>query len=133
VTGPGLATGDQPVDPRQIQPVERPKQRLGRDEPHRGRHATQIVGAFHKSPVLDAHAHPHVCRPGQRRRKRSQALVALGEDLERVVFGVTITSKIARRKPSGMSSWKRSLIEFTKIMRGRRHRNGRSSLAGHNR
>ncbi len=46
---------------------------------------------------------------------------------------LTMTSKTARRKSSGMSSWNRSLIEFTKIIRERRQRNGCSSLAGHKR
>ena len=83
----GLAAGDQPVDAGEVQPVERAEQRLGGDEPHRGRHLAQVVGAVHEAPVLDRHAHPDVRRPGERGGELREPLVALGQDLEGVLFG----------------------------------------------
>jgi hypothetical protein len=46
---------------------------------------------------------------------------------------MTITSKISRGYSNGISSWKRSLIELTKIIRGRRQRSGCSTRAGQRR
>ncbi len=41
-----------------------------------------------------------------------------------------MTAKTCRMKISGTPSWKRSLIELTKIRRGRFHDNGSSSFSG---
>ena len=49
----GLAAGDQPVDPVEVEALERAEQWLGADEAHGGRHVAQAVGAMHEAAVLD--------------------------------------------------------------------------------
>ena len=75
--------------PVEVEPVERPEQRLGRDEAHGRRHLAQVVGAMHEAAVLDR------SRPSRRSvghgsvgRELGQALVALREDLEGVLVGL---------------------------------------------
>jgi len=45
-------------------------------------------------------------------------------------FASAITEKTSSMNENGTSSWKRSLMELTKIMRGRRQRSGWSSRSG---
>src|ERR1700684_1604514 len=87
--GAGLAAGDEPVDARQVESFERPEQRLGRDEPHRGIDLAQIVGAVNEAAVLDRDPDPDVRVPVQHWRKLGQPLVALGQDLERMPVGLS--------------------------------------------
>jgi hypothetical protein len=48
------------VDPAQVN-----LERLGRDEPDRGRHFAKSLGALRLSTMLDRHTNPHIARPRQ--------------------------------------------------------------------
>ena len=52
------------VDPAQVN-LERPEERLGRDEPDCGRHLAKSVGAPRLSTMLDRRPDPHIARPRQ--------------------------------------------------------------------
>ena len=111
--------------PVRSRPSSGPSSGSARDEPDRRRHLAQVVGAVDEAPVLDRDAHPDVRRPLEPRRKLGEALVALREDLERVpVASRHHLEDLLDEARAGSSSWKRSLIELTKIIRGRRHRSG---------
>ncbi len=68
VIASGFTAGDHPVDAVEVHRNERPEQRLGREEPDRGRDAPQVVQADELIRGLDRDAHPHVRRPRQERR-----------------------------------------------------------------
>src|SRR3954447_19646869 len=80
----GFATGDQPVDPVETEPVQGPKKWFGRNESHCGVDLPEIVSPLYEPPVLDGDSDPDVRKPGKRRGEFGQPLVPLRKDLERV-------------------------------------------------
>ena len=118
--GPTLAARDEPVDARQVEPFERTEQRLGRDEPHRRRNAPQrrrrgarSDGSRSSTPIQTFIGH---AASGASSASRSWRLVRIWNTCR---SARRITSNTSAMYSSGMSSWKRSLIELTKIVRGR--------------
>jgi hypothetical protein len=76
-----FAAGDQPVNVGQVDAVERPKQWLGRDEPHCGRKAAEVIDRFNCSRPFDANPHPDVRRPLQLVGNARKAKRAFRQDL----------------------------------------------------
>src|SRR4051794_38536847 len=79
-----LAAGDKPIDPVEVQAFEWPEQRLGTDEPDGRRDQPKSVSAAHEATILDRCADPDIRRPIETRSQLRQALMSLGQHLERV-------------------------------------------------
>ena len=122
--------------PSRSRPSSGPSSGSARDEPHRGRHLAQVVGAVRRSggsrstrPSRRSSGH------GRSRRELGEPLVALGEDLEGVLRRrATMTSNTSRDvvvagcpRGTGRSSSSR------RSCRGRVQRSGCSSRSGQRR
>lgn len=88
MTRPGLAARDDPVDALEVEPGQRPEQRLAREEPHRHRHRSQFVRAPHHRLVLDRRAEPEVLRPRQPIGEQPRAPSPLRQHLVSVLWRV---------------------------------------------
>src|SRR6266566_2729767 len=77
-----LATGDDPVNSVEPQPLKWAKKWFGRDEPDRSRDVSKIVRTHCKTSVLDRHPHPHISWPRKIRGQRKHALMTFCQHLE---------------------------------------------------
>src|SRR4051812_38044696 len=84
MSGPRLASSDEPVDAAQIKPLQWAEERFSADEANRRGDLPQVVGTMDEAAVLYRDAHPHVGGPAQLWGQLHESLVSLREHLERV-------------------------------------------------
>ena len=86
---------------------------------------------MNEAPVLDRDAHPEFGAQSELRLEFGKPVLSFRQHLERVpVCRSASSSKTLWMKSGGMSSWKKSDIELTKIVLGFLQRSGISSRSG---